>query len=127
MQDYLLCEVITLAYGTYADYVETCGADLSEEEYLRVVTRATAMLDTFTGRRSQKATGYKLEAVKRAECELVRSIASATEKQLGSGVTSVSNEGYSESYVASTPEAVDMIYRQSMMRWLSGTGLVGAL
>ena len=46
----------------------------------------------------------------------------------GKGVTSVSNDGYSESYAseAQTREALTDEMRGCIRQWLSGTGMVGA-
>ncbi len=51
----------------------------------------------------------------------------AEESGQGRGVTSVSNDGYSETYAASSPEAVSEGLRSTAFQWLSGTGLMGAL
>lgn len=44
----------------------------------------------------------------------------------GQGVSSVSNDGYSESYVIQTAEQLRGELQSSIRAWLSGTGLVGA-
>lgn len=44
----------------------------------------------------------------------------------GRGVSSVSNDGYSENYVIQTEEQAKAELRTSIRGWLSGTGLVGA-
>ena len=44
----------------------------------------------------------------------------------GKGVSSVSNDGYSESYVVQTEEQLRNELQCSIRGWLSGTGLVGA-
>ena len=45
---------------------------------------------------------------------------------VGKGITSVSNDGYSESYAQTTREEVDAEMRSTVVSMLSGTGLVGA-
>ncbi len=117
-----------MAYGTYEDYAALFGADnLTREQYAALLPRATAMLDIYTARRAQEATGYKLEAVKRAESALVNLLAAQDDTMQGKGVSSVSNEGYSESYKAVTPSDVDEARRDVCRAWLSGTGLMSAL
>ena len=44
----------------------------------------------------------------------------------GKGVTSVSNDGYSESYAIQSESAAQDERASNIKRWLSGTGLVGA-
>ena len=44
----------------------------------------------------------------------------------GKGLTSVSNDGYSESYSQTTAEDLEEDIRSSIIEMLSGTGLVGA-
>ena len=44
----------------------------------------------------------------------------------GKGISSVSNDGYSESYVVQTEEQLRSELQSSIRSWLSGTGLVGA-
>lgn len=45
---------------------------------------------------------------------------------MGKGVTSVSNDGYSESYAIANAIDLDYETRSCITQWLSGTGMVGA-
>lgn len=45
---------------------------------------------------------------------------------IGKGVTSVSNDGYSESYAVTSAIGLQTELHASIRLWLSGTGLVGA-
>lgn len=45
---------------------------------------------------------------------------------LGSGKTSVSNDGYSESYAITSAEDLQKALHSNIKAWLSGTGMVGA-
>lgn len=117
-----------MAYSEYSDFTGLYGADvLTEARYAALLPRATASLDTFTGYRAALAEGYKLAAVKNAECALVRLLDEIEQTAQGAGVTSISNDGYSESYAAVTPEAVGGMLRQECAFWLTRTGLMGAL
>ena len=117
-----------MAYSEYSDFSTLYGTDvMTSEQYAALLPRATAAVDVYTARRAATATGYKMEAVKRAECALVKLIAEQDATAQGIGVTSVSNDGYSESYEAATPEAVSDMQRQTCAFWLSGTGLMSAL
>lgn len=47
-------------------------------------------------------------------------------KDLGTGVASVSNDGYSVNYAIKTPEELSKELKKNIKHWLSGTGLIGA-
>ena len=49
-----------------------------------------------------------------------------TDDHAGRGISSASNDGYSESYVLATQSAADAELAASIRGWLSGTGLVRA-
>ena len=44
----------------------------------------------------------------------------------GKGITSVSNDGYSESYAIANQSELGVEIKKNIKAWLSGTGLVGA-
>ncbi len=116
-----------MAYADYEYYAEHFGQLTDREEFDRLAGNASRMLDVLTGRRAASATGYKADALADAVCAMVDFMYAAEESGQGRGVTSVSNDGYSESYAASTPEAVEQSIRSLAFQWLSGTGLMGAL
>ena len=87
---------------------------------------AARKIDIFTGQRAAGAAGYKADAVRECECQLVDYLHAAEATAQGQGITSVSNDGYSESYQASTPELLEANLRAVAFAWLSGTGLMGA-
>lgn len=68
--------------------------------------------------------GY--EQLKDCICKVMDKMAEDNESGKGKGVSSVSNDGYSESYVVQTEEQLRSELRSSIRAWLSGTGLVGA-
>ena len=88
--------------------------------------RRCRKIDIFTGQRAAGAAGYKADAVRECECQLVDYLHAAEATAQGQGITSVSNDGYSESYQASTPELLEANLRAAAFAWLSGTGLMGA-
>lgn len=47
-------------------------------------------------------------------------------KKLGAGISSVSNDGYSVNYAIKTPEELSNELKKNIVKWLSGTGLIGA-
>lgn len=59
-------------------------------------------------------------------CSVMNKMATDSKSGKGKGVSSVSNDGYSESYVVQTEEQLRSELRSSIVAWLSGTGLVGA-
>lgn len=62
-----------------------------------------------------------------AVCKVAEGMYEQAIHSIGSGVTSVSNDGYSESYAITKREDADKELTAIAKRWLSGTGLVGAL
>ena len=59
-------------------------------------------------------------------CKVIDKMAENEESGKGKGVSSVSNDGYSESYVVQTEEQLRNELQSSIRAWLSGTGMVGA-
>ena len=59
-------------------------------------------------------------------CNVIDKMSVDTKSGKGKGVSSVSNDGYSESYVVQTEEQLRSELQSSIRAWLSGTGLVGA-
>lgn len=59
-------------------------------------------------------------------CNVMDKMAADAKSGKGKGVSSVSNDGYSESYVVQTEEQLRNELQSSIRAWLSGTGLVGA-
>lgn len=100
---------------------------LSEEGFRSKLPRAEMTIDTLTHGRSRTAEGYKLEAVMACTANVINALAAQEETGAGTGVSSVSNDGYSESYANATAEQADADIRSVCLKWLSGTGLTGAL
>ena len=73
---------------------------------------------------TEKTFGY--EQLKDCICKVMDKMAADNESGKGKGVSSVSNDGYSESYVVQTEEQLRSELQSSIRAWLSGTGLVGA-
>ena len=59
-------------------------------------------------------------------CNVIDKMAVDAKSGKGKGVSSVSNDGYSESYVVQTEEQLRNELQCSIRGWLSGTGLVGS-
>lgn len=71
-------------------------------------------------------TAFYMEQLKDCICKTIDKMAEDEESGKGKGVSSVSNDGYSESYVVQTEEQLRNELHSSIRAWLSGTGLVGA-
>lgn len=100
---------------------------VTPEEFAVRLPAAELKVDILTHYRAQDATGYKLEQVKACVANLINKSADLEAAGAGQNVKSVSNDGYSESYEAVTPEQVEETLRCECFVWLSGTGLMGAL
>lgn len=73
---------------------------------------------------TESTFGY--EQLKDCICKTINKMAENAESGKGKGVSSVSNDGYSENYVVQTEEQLRNELHSSIRAWLSGTGLVGA-
>ena len=69
---------------------------------------------------------FGFEILQDCICKVMDKQAENEESGRAKGIASVSNDGYSESYVTQTEEEVRKQLRKSICEWLSGTGLVGA-
>lgn len=90
----------------------------AEKEVCRVIGPirwATITTDTF---------GYA--QLQDCICNVIDKMAADKQSGKGKGVSAVSNDGYSESYVVQTEEQLRYELQSSIRAWLSGTGLVGA-
>lgn len=59
-------------------------------------------------------------------CNVIDKMASDQKSGKGRGISSASNDGYSESYVIQTEDQLRNELQTCIRAWLSGTGLVGA-
>lgn len=116
-----------MVYATWDYYSKYYGTVTDETEFNRLANRASRKLDSLTAQRASKAIGYKADALQEAVCNMVEYIQSAEAASLGKGLNSVTNDGYTESYAATTPEMVEDSLRSIAFQWLSGTGLMGAV
>lgn len=98
------------------DFLHT--EQLAEKEVQRVIgwiRWANITTETF---------GY--EQLKDCICNVMDKMSTDAQSGKGKGISSVSNDGYSESYVVQTEEQLRSELQSSIRSWLSGTGLVGA-
>lgn len=59
-------------------------------------------------------------------CNVIDRMVANDQSGKGRGISSVSNDGYSESYVIQTCDQLKSELQSSIRAWLSGTGLVSA-
>ena len=72
------------------------------------------------------ADSFGFEQLQDCICKVINKMAEDENSGKGKGLSSVSNDGYSESYVIQTEGQLQDDLRASIRAWLSGTGLVGA-
>ncbi len=116
-----------MVYATWDYYSAHYGGVTEKKEFDRLAFLASRRLDILTARRAQKATGYKAEALQDAVCNMVDYMQAAESSALGKGISSVSNDGYTESYAATTPGQIEDALKSIAFQWLSGTGLMGGI
>lgn len=73
---------------------------------------------------TEKTFGY--EKLQKCICRVIDQLKDNDSSGKGRGVTSVSNDGYSESYAVQTLDQVQNELYDMIVTCLSGTGLVGA-
>ena len=115
------------AYATWDLYQAYYGEIEDEAAFDRMNYRVSGMLDVFTGRRAERATGHKAARLNDCACALIDLLADIEKSGAGRGLSSVSNDGYAESYAATSPEQISAMLRSTAFQRLSGTGLMGAL
>ena len=69
---------------------------------------------------------YGYDVLKDCICKTMDKMAENARSGKGKGVSSVNNDGYSESYVIQTEDQLRSELHASIRSWLSGTGLVRA-
>lgn len=121
------------------EYYSSLHAEVAETDFDKLNSKASAKLDVFTHMGAKNfiiahdettATEWQNEVViriKNTVCELLNKINQFETSSVGTGLASVSNDGYSESYKITTQSEKDLELRSLVIQGLSGTGLVGAL
>lgn len=122
------------------EYYSTFYTEITEKEtFDRLCVKAEGKLDALTHMRAMRfmrdyrrthATDFQKQVytqVKNTVCELVNAIYIQEASGMGTGITSVSNDGYSESYKITTEAEKEAQIYSTIRAGLSGTGLAGAL
>lgn len=127
-----------MSYITWEQY-SSLYDDIAEEQFSRYEVRAHRHIDMLThGRAGQfmekydedTATAFQKRIrgqIESTMCELMNNMSIQGMSGMGSGIASVSNDGYSESYRITTDTELKSQLKSIVITGLSGTGLAGAL
>lgn len=111
------------------EYYSSLYSKVSEDDFSKAEQMAEKAVCSVIGpirwaKITEETFGY--EQFKDCICQVIDKMAADDAAGLGEGVASVSNDGYSESYVIQTAEQRTADLKSYIRSWLSGTGLVGA-
>ncbi len=121
------------------EYYSSLYSEVPEEDFDRLCMKASAKLDIHTHGRAKKfeiffdaetATDFQKEVhiqIKNTVCELMGALYVQETSGMGTGIASVSNDGYSESYKITTAAEKEAQVVALIREGLSGTGLASAL
>ena len=121
------------------EHYSSLYSEVTEADFDKLNAKASAKLDIFTHMRARNfeaayneetATGFQKQVhmqIQNTVCELINAIQIQETSGMGTGIASVSNDGYSESYRLTTATEKEMQLLGIARNGLSGTGLAGAL
>lgn len=126
---------------TYIDweYYSSLYSEVPEAEFEKLVAKASAKLDVYTHMRARNfelafdadtATDWQKQVhaqIQNTVCDLMNVLYAQESSGMGTGIASVSNDGYSESYKITTAAEKEAQLISVIRSGLSGTGLAGAL
>lgn len=123
---------------SWEDY-KAISAEVPEEEFKRLRQKAEIKLNTVTHMRagrflsaycSRQATEFQRQVydqIQATMCELIDALYIRETSGMGTGISSVSNDGYSETYHIKTEAEMETQMVSLIRNGLSGTGLAGAI
>lgn len=111
------------------EYYSSLFNKVSKDDFDRVEKQAEKAVCLVIGpirwaRITKKTFGY--EQLQDCICKTMDKLVEHETSGVGKGLSSASNDGYSESYVVQTESQAREELNSSIIAWLSGTGLVGA-
>lgn len=127
-----------MSYETWEHY-SSLYSDVSEDEFTRLELIAERKIDAETHGNvlsfvnsydSTTATSFQklvLTQIQTTVCELVNKMHYYDSEEAKQGITSVSNDGYSESYKVQTNAEKTIELHDIISTGLSGTGMCGCL
>ena len=110
------------------EYYSSLFDKVSQEAFEKAEKRAEMEIANVIGPRWKSITEetYGYDKLQICICRAIDKMAENEESGKGKGISSASNDGYSESYAIQTEEQLRSELYSSIKAWLSGTGLVGA-
>ena len=126
---YITWEQYRSLYTNIADETEFNRLSRLAEIKLNAIThmRAKQFEDTYS---EDTVTDFQKQVhmqIQDTFCQLLATISAQETSGMGTGITSVSNDGYSESYKVTTAQEKEEQLTSVIRSGLSGTGLAGAL
>ncbi len=121
------------------EYYSFLYSEVPEDDFDKMRAKAAAKLDVQTHMRAKEfelafdaetATDFQKQVhtqIQNTVCELMNALYAQETSGMGTGITSVSNDGYLESYKITTAAEKDAQLLTIIRSGLSGTGLAGAL
>lgn len=121
------------------DYYSSLYSEVNKTEFERLVVKASAKLDAYTHMRAKNfeavydeetATDFQKQVhiqIQNTVCELVNALSIVETSGMGTGIASVNNDGYSETYNVTTAQEKEVQLISVIRSGLSGTGLAGAI
>lgn len=128
-----------MSYITWEQYCSLYNNITDEKEFDRLAKLAEIKLDAITHMRAKQfedaysedtATDFQKQVhmqIQDTFCQLVNMMSVQESSGMGTGIASVSNDGYSESYKVTTAQEKEVQLTSVIRSGLSGTGLAGAL
>lgn len=121
------------------EHYSSLYTNVPEDDFPAFLQKASAKLDVYTHMRARKfedvydeasATYFQKQVhvqIQNTVCDLINALYMQESTGMGTGVSSVSNDGYSESYKITTVAEKEVQLLSITRSGLSGTGLAGAL
>lgn len=128
-----------MSYITWGQYCSLYNSIADEKEFNRLAVLAENKLNAITHMRAKRfenaynentATDFQKQVHSQIQdtfCQLLNTMSIQEISGMGTGISSVSNDGYSESYKVTTAQEKEAQLTSVIRSGLSGTGLAGAL
>lgn len=111
------------------EYYNSLHNTVSQDDFAKLEPLAEKQIRAVIGTprwNSIDPNAFYYDQLKDCVCAMINKLALCNKSGAGTGVSVVSNDGYSEHYVVQTHEQLASELRSCVVQWLSGTGLVGA-
>lgn len=111
------------------EYYSSLYDNVKEEDFPKAELKAEQVVRSEIGfcrwsQINEDTFGYV--ALQDCICNTINEMAENEKSGIGRGISSVSNDGYSESFAISDPDVLKTQLSKKIRTWLSGTGLIGA-